>query len=80
MLGEHEGTVSRHLTRTRHVLRAHVASALTAEGLDDAAVAACFQSVIEDAGPLRMTDLLGDVARGKEVEQDRSKEEGRGVR
>jgi RNA polymerase sigma factor (sigma-70 family) len=52
MLHEHEGTVSRHLTRTRRDLRAAVLAHMTARGFDADASAACLQWVMEDAGPL----------------------------
>jgi len=59
MLGEHEATVSRHLTRIRRVLREDVERCLRADhGLDDRAVGECFRAVLDDAGTLDLTELL----------------------
>lgn len=59
LLGEHEATVSRHLSRTRRELRA------TAEGwlkehhrMDDAAIAECFRAISHDPGELDLSRLL----------------------
>jgi RNA polymerase sigma-70 factor (ECF subfamily) len=82
MLGEHEATVSRHLTRTRAGLRAGIEARLRAEGLDDRAIAECIQSVVHDAGTLDVTELMGSGppsrdtrsgAPGKVSAQDRSR-------
>lgn len=60
LLGEHEGTVSRHLTRTRADLRALVDAALRQRhGFDDRAVAECFAQVASDPGELDLGQLLG---------------------
>lgn len=61
MLGEHEATVSRHLTRTRATLRAEIDTRLRQEGLDDHAIAECIQSVVDDTGTLDLGDLIGAV-------------------
>lgn len=59
-LGEHEGTVSRHLTRTRKTLRADVERQLRErEGMRDDEIADCLLSVISDAGTLDLTALMG---------------------
>lgn len=59
-LGEHEATVSRHLARTRRLIRDAVERGLAERhGLDEAARAECIQSVIADAGPLDLEALLG---------------------
>jgi RNA polymerase sigma-70 factor len=59
-LGEHEATVSRHLTRTRRLIREAVERGLAERhGLDEAARAECIRSVITDAGPLDLEALLG---------------------
>jgi RNA polymerase sigma-70 factor len=73
MLGEHEATVSRHLTRSRRDLRARVETALRENHrLNDEAVAECFRSVSEDAGMLDLADILGTAAPRKIGPQNRS--------
>jgi DNA-directed RNA polymerase specialized sigma24 family protein len=76
ILGEHEGTVSRGLARTRAAIRKAVERDLAETGLQEAEIAQCFESVSEDAGPLSVQDLLGaggaESAR-KEAVADRSK-------
>ncbi len=60
LLGEHEGTVSRHLNRTRHAIRNTVTQSLRDKhGLDEASLAECFQSVVDDAGALDLEELMG---------------------
>ena len=59
MLGEHEATVSRHLTRTRREIRADVERRLREEGFDDRSVAECFRAAVDDAGPLDLDAMLG---------------------
>ena len=59
-LGEHEATVSRHLTRTRGLIRdASERYLRERHGLDAAAVAECIQSVVADAGSLDLEALVG---------------------
>ena len=59
LLGEHEATVSRNLARTRKAIRQDVEQYLRAEaGLTDAAVEECFQSVVDDAGPIDLNEML----------------------
>jgi RNA polymerase sigma factor (sigma-70 family) len=72
MLGEHEATVSRHLTRTRATLRSEITARLRQEGLDDRAVAECIQSVVDDAGTLDLAELIGAAA-SKDSGRDRSR-------
>ena len=79
-LGEHEATVSRHLTRTRRAIRTSVEHELAArERMSDAEIAECFSSVLDDPGALDIADLLGssgaapDTPR-KEVGQNRSRD------
>jgi RNA polymerase sigma-70 factor (ECF subfamily) len=73
MLNEHEATVSRHLTRTRTVIRDAVWTRLrTDHGMDDGAIEECFRSVSADAGALDVTGLIGPVAVRKNAEFDRS--------
>jgi RNA polymerase sigma-70 factor (ECF subfamily) len=59
LLGEHEATVSRQLTRTRRVIRESVERELREHGgLNPAQIAECFASVAEDPGPLDLKPLL----------------------
>jgi RNA polymerase sigma factor (sigma-70 family) len=59
-LGEHEATVSRHLTRTRRLIRDAIEAGLRdRHGFDAAAIAACVQSVVADAGSLSLEHLMG---------------------
>jgi RNA polymerase sigma-70 factor (ECF subfamily) len=60
LLHEHEGTVSRHLARTRRRLREDVEHQLGAEaGLTDAQMTECFESVMGDAGAIDLSETLG---------------------
>jgi hypothetical protein len=73
MLGEHEATASRQLARTRREVRDAVEHDLQVEGrLGEAAIAQCFESVTEDAGPLDLRTLLGAESARKESPPDRS--------
>lgn len=57
--GEHEATVSRHLTRTRKVLRAAVERHLVAvDGMSQAELAECLASISADAGTLDLAALI----------------------
>jgi RNA polymerase sigma-70 factor (ECF subfamily) len=72
LMGEHEATVSRQLTRARAAIRQAVESELhRLHGLDDRAVAECFESVAADPGPLDMAEFFGS----KNLDDDRSKDE-----
>jgi len=58
-VGEHEATVSRHLTRTRASLRKAVEQHLREhEGMTEPTLAECFASVVADGGPLRLDEML----------------------
>lgn len=60
MLGEHEATVSRQLTRTRADLRAAVDTTLRQQhGFDDRAVADSFRHIVDDPGALDLAELVG---------------------
>jgi DNA-directed RNA polymerase specialized sigma24 family protein len=73
MLHEHEGSVSRHLTRTRQALRVSVEARLRKEyDLDAAAVAECVRSAAEDPGSIDIADLMG-APEGKNPARDRSR-------
>ena len=77
LLGEHEATASRHLTRTRRLIRVDVERRLRDEaGLGDDEIAECFASALEDAGPLDLGGLLETVEPRKESAPDRSSGEG----
>jgi len=59
ILGEHEATASRQLTRTRKVIRDGVELQLRVEhGLTEAEIARCFECVTDDAGPLDLREIL----------------------
>jgi RNA polymerase sigma-70 factor (ECF subfamily) len=73
-LGEHEATSSRHLARTRRAIREDVERQLRQDELmSEDEVAECFSSVVEDAGPLDLADMLGGEPARKEFEPDRSR-------
>jgi len=72
LLGEHEATVSRHLSRTRKTVRERVERLLAEQGLTPEAVAECLSSVTSDAGPLDVRALVGVDAVGKLLSRDRS--------
>jgi RNA polymerase sigma-70 factor (ECF subfamily) len=68
LLGEHEATVSRQLTRTRRAIRDGVERELRDEhGLTEAQVDDCVASVAEDPGPLDLRPLLGGEPRSREA-------------
>ncbi len=58
--GEHEATVSRHLSRTRRTLRSDVEAALRAAGCGPEEIDECFAAAAADPGDARLTDLIGD--------------------
>ena len=73
LLGEHEATASRNLARTRKALRIDVERELrTADGLDDAQVARCFEVVTEDARFMDLADVLAADERARDAPPDRS--------
>jgi RNA polymerase sigma-70 factor (ECF subfamily) len=72
-IGEHEATVSRHLTRTRRLIRQNVEQSLKqVEHMSDAEIAECFSSVASDAGPLDLAELFGPEPARKNTDSDRS--------
>ncbi len=76
LLGEHEGTVSRHLTRTRGLIRTWAEDRLRLDHhLDEAQITECFRCVVADTGPMDLRELLG-TGDGKNPLADRSKERG----
>jgi len=72
LLGEHEATVSRHLARTRRIIREDIERQLRLEGLGDAEMAQCLESVLDDAGPIDLSRMLANGGARKESEADRS--------
>ena len=72
-LGEHEATVSRQLARTRKTIRESVDAQLRSQGLTPAEITECFATVMNDAGPLDLAELLGPDKVRKELVEDRSK-------
>jgi RNA polymerase sigma-70 factor (ECF subfamily) len=72
LLDEHEATVSRHLARSRRRIRRDIENHLRGEGLTDAEMAACLETVLDDAGPIDLRSVLasGDVR--KKSDADRS--------
>lgn len=72
-LGEHEATASRHLSRTRRIIREDVERQLRVdERMSAAEIDECFSSIVADAGPLDLGDILGADAAGKKLGRDRS--------
>lgn len=77
LTGEHEATVSRQLAKTRKVLRNDVEQQLRNEShLNEAEIVRCWESVIADAGPLDLSEMLGSspepVNARKKLPADRS--------
>jgi len=72
LLGEHEATVSRHLARTRRIIREDIERQLRLEGLGDAEMAQCLETVLDDAGPIDLSRMLASDSERKESEADRS--------
>jgi RNA polymerase sigma-70 factor (ECF subfamily) len=72
LLSEHEATVSRNLSRTRRTIRKHIERQLRLEGLGDAEMAQCLESVLDDAGPIDLGRMLASGDTRKESEADRS--------
>ncbi len=74
LTGEHEATVSRQLARTRRTLRGAVETHLRdVERMPPADIEACFASVVDDAGPLDLHDLLSTGTARKNAEAGRSR-------
>ena len=74
--GEHEATVSRHLSRTRRALRQHAEQHLRDSAqLSGAQIARAFELALEDPGALDLKQVFEMSADRKEPAQDRSKEE-----
>jgi RNA polymerase sigma factor (sigma-70 family) len=75
VLGEHEATVSRQLTRARKAIRLAVERVLRDEaGWTGAQISHAFAEIADDPGPLDLRRLLDSAGR-KEADLDRSKDE-----
>jgi RNA polymerase sigma-70 factor (ECF subfamily) len=73
LLGEHEGTVSRHLAGTRRELREDISRELEArDAMTKADIERCFQCVIDDPGTLDVRELLGVADTRKKLDPERS--------
>lgn len=74
LTGEHEATVSRHLTRTRRELRRDVDEQLQSEhAMSPAEIAEAFAEAVADPGPLDVGQLLAEPGAHKDSALDRSK-------
>ncbi len=71
--GEHEATVSRHLSRTRRSLRSAVEQILREHGLDGAQIARAFELSAEDPAGLNLQEVFDSTADRKESPADRSR-------
>ena len=60
LLGEHEATVSRHLSRTRNMIRQYVEHELSEAGLTPEEIDRGFELASADAGTLDLGRLVGD--------------------
>jgi RNA polymerase sigma factor (sigma-70 family) len=58
VLKEHEATTSRHLARTRKIIRDGVERELRIVGLNDDQIARCFECATEDVGATDLAQLL----------------------
>ena len=71
--GEHEATVSRHLTRTRRTIRGDLERHLRDEArLSDAEITQGFEYAMEDAGPIDLGEILDETGERKKPEARRS--------
>jgi RNA polymerase sigma-70 factor, ECF subfamily len=73
LVGEHEATSSRQLSRTRRAIREDVERQLKDQGLAEAEIDQCFESVAEDPGPLSLGGVLTPDGERKESPLDRSR-------
>jgi len=73
MTGEHEATVSRHLTRTRRDVRRDVEDELRRHGMAAPEIVECLAQGVDDAGALDIGDLLGTAEPRKDSVPDRSR-------
>ncbi|MEO7272130.1 MAG: hypothetical protein ABIX28_03040 [Vicinamibacterales bacterium] len=59
VLGEHEATASRQLSRTRRELRVDIEARLHAAGLANVEIAECFEAAVGEASPLDLSQVFG---------------------
>lgn len=76
VMKEHEATVSRHLSRTRKVLRADVEAQLSLQGMGPRERDECFAAASNDPGALDLGVMLGTGEARKNAPLDRSESEG----
>jgi RNA polymerase sigma factor (sigma-70 family) len=70
LLGEHEASVSRHLSAVRRTLRRDVERRLAESGLAREEITQCFACVAEDAGTLDLDALLRSASGARNSETD----------
>jgi RNA polymerase sigma-70 factor, ECF subfamily len=75
LLGEHEASVSRHLSAARRLIRRDVERRLSESGLAREDIARCFACVTEDAGPLDLDRLLSSASGARNSATDVHSEE-----
>jgi RNA polymerase sigma-70 factor, ECF subfamily len=76
LTGEHEATVSRHLTRTRREIRSTVETHLRSHyQFSDPEITEAFAAIVEDAGPMNLNDWLDSDKSRKKSGTVRSNEE-----
>ena len=75
LLGEHEASVSRHLSAARKTIRRDVERRLAESGLAREEISQCFASVAEDAGPLDLDRLLSSASDARNSATDVQSEE-----
>jgi RNA polymerase sigma-70 factor, ECF subfamily len=71
--GEHEATVSRHLSRTRRSLRSAIEGCLRERGLDETQIARAFELALEDPAGLNLQQVFDSTVDRKETPPDRSR-------
>ena len=78
--GEHEATVSRHLSRTRRSVRDAAERHLREQArLSDAQIARAFELALEDPGGLDLQPVFDSASDRKEPPRDRSKEQNKNM-
>ena len=75
LLGEHEASVSRHLSAARKTIRRDVERRLAESGLAREEITQCFACVAEDAGPLDLDRLLSSASGARNSEKNVQGEE-----
>jgi RNA polymerase sigma factor (sigma-70 family) len=75
LLGEHEASVSRHLSAARKAIGLDVERRLSQSGLAREEIRQCFACVAEDAGPLDLDRLLSSASGARNSEKNVQREE-----